>query len=258
VNLGGEPERDDFGLPPVDIEIPDDARELDRDVQAYHRELRAERRRLRAGRLRGPLTRDGMVLPLLAGCLVLALISGTLLTLFSSGQADAPGSPNRVSAGPAKTAHGTTPGKAAAGNAAAVGKVDGPLPNKTLVIAGAATRLDALPPAVLALVPLGCRCAKALQELVRQAATAKVQLYFVGNGSGMAQLPRLASMAGQPAAYLADDVHNVLGNTYRPVGLTAILVHAGGLVAQVARGLQPGLKLTPQFQQLSPSRGPGT
>ncbi|HTZ91251.1 MAG TPA: hypothetical protein VMB74_02540, partial [Streptosporangiaceae bacterium] len=27
VNSGGEPERDDTGLPPVDIEIPDDARE---------------------------------------------------------------------------------------------------------------------------------------------------------------------------------------------------------------------------------------
>ena len=27
--------------PPLDIQIPDDARELDRDVLAYHRELRA-------------------------------------------------------------------------------------------------------------------------------------------------------------------------------------------------------------------------
>jgi len=70
VNLGGEPERDDFGLPPVDIEIPDDARELDRDVQAYHREQRALRRHLRRRRLRGPLSSDGMVMPLLAGCLV--------------------------------------------------------------------------------------------------------------------------------------------------------------------------------------------
>ena len=41
VNLGGEPERDDSGLPPVDIVVPDDARELERDVQAYRREQRA-------------------------------------------------------------------------------------------------------------------------------------------------------------------------------------------------------------------------
>ena len=73
MNLGGEPERDDSGLPPVDIEIPDDARELDRDVQAYRRELRARRRRERRMRLHAPLTRDGVVLPLLASCLTVAV-----------------------------------------------------------------------------------------------------------------------------------------------------------------------------------------
>ncbi len=84
MNSGGEPERDDTGLPPVDIEIPDDARELDRDVQAYHRELRAERRRMRRGRLHGSLAREGVVLPVLACCLILALIAGTLLTIFTA------------------------------------------------------------------------------------------------------------------------------------------------------------------------------
>ena len=42
--------------PPLDIQIPDDARELDRDVLAYHRELRAKRRRNRLRRLAGPLS----------------------------------------------------------------------------------------------------------------------------------------------------------------------------------------------------------
>ena len=86
VNIGGDPGRDDYGLPPVDIEVPDDARELDRDVQAYHRELRAQRWRRRTRRMAGPLTRDGMVLPLLAGCLALTLLAGTLLTVFSGAQ----------------------------------------------------------------------------------------------------------------------------------------------------------------------------
>src|ERR1017187_10068494 len=103
VNLGGEPERDDFGLPPVDIEIPDDARELDRDVQAYHRELRAHRRRMRARRLHGPLTRDGMVLPLLGGCLVLALIPGTLLPLFPAARGGMPRLAGRTAVRPATT-----------------------------------------------------------------------------------------------------------------------------------------------------------
>src|SRR5262252_4548808 len=86
VNIGGDPGRDDYGLPPVDIEVPDDARELDREVQAYHRELRSLRRRLLARKLYGPLTRDGMVLPLLAGCLALTLLAATLLTVFTVGQ----------------------------------------------------------------------------------------------------------------------------------------------------------------------------
>jgi hypothetical protein len=304
VNLGGDPERDDFGLPPVDIEIPDDARDLDRDVQAYHRELRAQRRRLRARRLHGPLTRDGMVLPLLAGCLVLALISGTLLTLFSAGQADMPGLPGRTAARPATTAKpaagrgagsttaagqrpasqsaagqagasaaagpsagsavpsagagpaGTGPartGPAGTGPAAAapsVGQVGGPLPDKTLVVAGRSRRLRSLQPAVLALIPAGCQCAAALRQLVHQAAAARVRLYFVGTGGAMGQVRRLAAQAGQRPAQLAEDVHNVLGTTYPAAGLTAILVHANGTVARVAPSLRSGLALTPDFLRL--------
>ena len=86
MNAGGDPGRDDYGLPPVDIEVPDDARELTRDVQAYHRELRSLRRQRLARRLYGPLTRDGMVLPLLAGCLALTLVAATLLTVFTARQ----------------------------------------------------------------------------------------------------------------------------------------------------------------------------
>ena len=245
MNLGGDPERDDFGLPPVDIEIPDDARELDRDVQAYHRELRAQRRRLRARRLHGPLTRDGMVLPLLAGCLVLALISGTLLTLFSAGQADMPGLPGRTAAGPATTAKptagraagsttatgqrpasqpaagragasaatGPSAGTGPAATAPGVGQVGGPLPDKTLLVAGRSRRLRSLPPAVLALIPAGCQCAAALRQLVHQAAAARVVLYFVGTGGAVGQLRRLATQAGKRQAQLAEDVHNVLGTT---------------------------------------------
>jgi hypothetical protein len=310
VNLGGDPGRDDFGLPPVDIEIPDDARELDRDVQAYHRELRAERRRLRARRLHGPLTRDGMVLPLLASCLVLALISGTLLTLFSAGQADVPGLPTRGAARPSATgtaanrtaATGTAAGgtaaagktasgragsgtpaagqvpagqasagqfsagraaagrTAAAGTAAAVGQIGGPLPDKRVIIAGKATRLRSLPPAVLALVPAGCQCTNAMRDLASEAATARVALYFVGTGAAISQLRRgqQAAHAGRRPVRVADDVHNVLGATYRHSGLTAILVHADGSVGRVAPGLRPGLWLTPAFMQLSSARSAGS
>ncbi len=116
MNPGGEPERDETGLPPVDIEIPDDARELDRDVQAYYREQRAARRQQRRQRVRGSLAKDGIVLPLLACCLILALITGTLLTVFTATSdqnlARLPGSGR---------AAGSTPGGAATGPAAPSG-----------------------------------------------------------------------------------------------------------------------------------------
>ncbi len=313
MNLGGDPGRDDFGLPPVDIEIPDDARELDRDVQAYRRELRAERRRLRARRLRGPLTRDGMVLPLLASCLVLALISGTLLTLFSAGQAGVPGLPTRGAARPSAAGNAAsasaTGGTAAAGNAAtgragrgtpaagqvpagqastgqlsagriaagrtstdrtatgrkatartaaAVGQIGGPLPDKRLIIAGKATRLRSLPPAVLALVPAGCQCTNAMRDLASEAATAHVALYLVGTGAAISQLGQISAHAGRRPVRVADDPNNVLGATYRPSGLTAILVHADGSVGRVAPRLRPGLWLTPAFMQLSSARSAGS
>ncbi|WP_262402492.1 hypothetical protein [Actinomadura sp. CNU-125] len=38
----GDPDPDDYGLPRVDIVVPDDARELDRDVVAYRREERGD------------------------------------------------------------------------------------------------------------------------------------------------------------------------------------------------------------------------
>ena len=90
VNPGGEPGRDDGGLPPVDIEIPDDARELDREVLAYRREQRARHRRARWDRILGPLRGHGALLPLVAGCVALSMLAGTLLSVFSISPASAP------------------------------------------------------------------------------------------------------------------------------------------------------------------------
>src|SRR5215475_1718801 len=145
VNIGGDPGRDDYGLPPVDIEIPDDARELVRDVQAYHRELRAQRWRGRTRRLAGPLIRDGMVLPLLAGCLALTLLAGTLLTVFSGEQMTPP----------------------------SLGRSSHQLPNAIVLVGGMQQQLSTLRPSVLALVPPRCKC-KDLRQLATEAVSAAV------------------------------------------------------------------------------------
>jgi hypothetical protein len=231
VNVGGDPGRDDSGLPPVDVVIPDDARELDRDVQAYHRELRALRRRQRARRLRGPLGRDGMVLPLLVGCLILALITSTLLIMFAADQTGMPGLPQHTALGPVRQ-HPAAPK-----SKPTTGQVGGPLPAAVLAIRGKPVSLStvtAAGPSVLALIPLACSCGTVLRQLGAQAAQAHVTLYLVGTGSGMKQLTHLAVQGGQNSARVANDTRDVLGRTYRPSGLTAILVRPGGSVASIA------------------------
>jgi len=75
---------------PLDIQIPDDARELDRDVLAYHRELRAQRRRGRLRALGGPLAGNGTIMPLLASILAVCLVAGAMLSVATFSPATAP------------------------------------------------------------------------------------------------------------------------------------------------------------------------
>ena len=77
--------------PPLDVQIPDDARELDRDVIAYHRELRARRRRRRLRRLTAPFSGQGTVMPLLASILAVCLVAGAMLSVATFSPATGPG-----------------------------------------------------------------------------------------------------------------------------------------------------------------------
>jgi hypothetical protein len=246
VNAGGDPDRDDFGLPPIDIVIPDDARELDRDVQAYQRELRALRRKRRASRLRGPLTRDGMVLPLLAGCLMLALLTSTLLIMFA---ADQTGAPDVQRSAAAQRQPRNTPT-----TQPAAGQINGVLPTATVRISGKAVSLHTVTAAmasVLTLVPPDCKCASELRELTSQAARVNVLVFLVAAPAAAPQLSALAAAAGQPASRIAEDTRNVLGRTYRQKGLTAILVRRDGTVASVIRQLPQQKQLDTGLQEIT-------
>ena len=87
--------------PPLDIQVPDDARELDRDVIAYHREQRAQRRRRRLRRLTAPFAGQGTVMPLLASILAVCLVAGAMLSVATFSPATGNGKPSR---GPSATA----------------------------------------------------------------------------------------------------------------------------------------------------------
>ncbi len=103
VNPGGGSGWDE---PPLDIQIPDDARELDREVLAYHRELRAKRRRNRLRRLAGPFAGRPTVMPLLASILAVCLVAGAMLSVATFSPATAPGEHN---AQPTKSASAVRP-----------------------------------------------------------------------------------------------------------------------------------------------------
>jgi hypothetical protein len=232
--MGGEPERDESGLPPADIEIPDDARELDRDIQAYYRELRAERRRRRVERLIAPFTRHEMAAPLVAGTLAMTLFAGTMLTMITS----AP-EPSSVPA-PRVIAPASVP----------PGKLGGLLPDAAVLIDNKPSQLRDLGPSVLAIVPPSCRCLVALQQLTGQAVANQVKIYFVGTARGLKQLASLATRAGRRNVQVVNDAQNILGTYYHPIGLTAILVHSDSAVTSVERKLVPGFNLQAKLAQL--------
>ncbi len=241
MNTGG-PERDDFGLPRVDVVVPDDARELDRDVQAYHRELRVLRRRRLLRRLWAPLARHGLVMPLIASCLALTLLAGTLLTLFTAGQA------TWMTAVPPR--HPATAG----GRSPQRGPVGRPLPDGNLVVGGQDTPLRGLPPSVLAVVPPNCRCAAALRQLASQTAAAGAFLYLVGApGTPVAALAR---QPGLRAAQPAEDPTGLLKSSYRLTGLAAILVGPSRLVTAVIRARNGRLPLGTALSKVVPDGMP--
>ena len=110
MNPGGG---DGWDEPPLDIQIPDDARELDREVLAYHRELRAKRRRGRLRRLAGPFAGHGTIMPLLASILAVCLVAGAMLSVATFSPATDPGQTRPPTATPSSSrpaSHRTSPG----------------------------------------------------------------------------------------------------------------------------------------------------
>lgn len=241
MSFASEPGRDDGGLPPVNIVIPDDARDLDRDVLAYHRELRAKRRRQRIMRLFGPLRRHGpgghaAILPLIATCAALSMLAGAMLSVMTISPASAP----TVSSAARPTA------SAPAGHSQAVTK----LPSGTVQVDSRAVPVRSLVSSALALIPAGCDCGPALRRLASQAAAAGVSLYFVASGAQMPQLASLTAQDGGGTAIAAYDTGNLLGAAYHPAGLTVLLIYSDA-TALVVTALPADFQLTSELSRLS-------
>jgi hypothetical protein len=238
VSFASEPGRDDGNLPPVNVVIPDDARELDRDVLAYRRELRAKRRRQRFMWLLRPFRTSqfggqAAIVPLIAACLAISLVGGALLSVMTMSPASAPTlSAPRTSGRPA----------AAAGNLTE-------LPAGSVQLSGRTVPVRSLVTAAIALVPANCGCGAELGRLAGQAVAAHVSLYFAGSGQEVSQLPALVDRYGDGAAVAATDYDSVLTVAYRPAGLTVLLVFRDA-VAEVRRDLGADFDLAPTLREL--------
>jgi hypothetical protein len=239
VNPGGEPERDDSGLPPVDIEIPDDARELDRDMQAYYREERARRREQRGRRLQGSLAKDGIILPLLACCLILALITGTLLTVFTA------------------TSDQLLPNTQGTGLTPDI--VAGPLPPATATVTvgkQAAMPVSGLRPAALILVPPQCDCAAALTWLIGVVTEAGARPYLLYTASTRPEVDDLYSSLSsgrQSQTIVALESGNLVSSvpSSLPVGGLRAILLASNNTADYATRFSPQDDMTGLIQSLS-------
>jgi hypothetical protein len=238
LSFASEPERDDGSLPPVNIVIPDDARELDRDVLAYRRELRAQRRRRRLMRLLRPFDNQSAlggpaaIVPLIALCLALALVGGALLSVVTMNPAQAP----TVTSTPTSAQAGQSSGQATT------------LPTGNVLIAENRVRVRSLVRSVLALVPANCNCVQQWDRLKGQAVAAGVPLYFVATGTSQ-QRAAEADQYVYGRAVVADDADSVLATAYRPDGLTVLLVD-GNAGAEVHRNLGSGFQLAPLLSGL--------
>jgi hypothetical protein len=248
VSFASEPGRDDSGLPPVNVEIPDDARELARDVLAYHREQRAKRRRERRLRILGPLARlgfirHGTIFPVIATCVAMSMLAGAMLSVVTISPASAP----TVDKSPPATATGTAMDV---------------LPEGVVKLGGGLVPMRTLTRSVLVLIPPGCPvppgsdCGAVLAGLARQAASTRVGIYFVyyaGTTDGLAQLVSTTSRYGGGVARTVYDISGLLFTDFKPLRVTALLVR-GDATVDVRSTFLPGFDLTPDLRALGGTR----
>jgi hypothetical protein len=243
VRPDGDPDRDDYGLPHVDVVVPDDARELDRDLIAYRREARQRRRRARLRRLVRPLTKYGVAAPIIALALMVAVISGALLTTL----------------GPRPVPTTSNPPTAASNiplaPSASPGVAGGPLPAGDITYGGATHKIATDLQGIIVLVPAACACDQTIKALAVRALPYNLKWFMVGAGNpDRTELGRLTTLA-TPGAIAAVDPRSVLAGTYRATGLTVLLVHTD----QIVRKILPSVTSAdlPSAADLQKVSGPG-
>ncbi|MFV2172196.1 hypothetical protein ACFHW2_07245 [Actinomadura sp. LOL_016] len=242
----GDPDPDDYGLPRVDVVVPDDARELDRDVLAYRREERRRRRRARVHRVTRPLTRFGIAVPIIAGALLVALVSGVLMTAFGPQPAPRP-----------------TTARLAPNPTANPGRVGGLLPAGNVTLTdGTVKPLREMRPGVIGVVPPGFRCGPLIAEIAAQTRANQLNFWLVADprAAGAREpvpardVKECAGTAHRGTPLVVEDERGLLAAAYAAepgTGITAVFVEPDGVVAAVDPAPKAGGELNQRIKDLT-------
>ena len=215
------------------VVVPDDIRALQADIDAYHREQREAGRRRWVRRLTGSrLWRRGATpLAVTAASLGLAAVVFAVLTLGD------PGVGRRA-----------LPAAVSTAPSAAVGEVGGLLPDLTVrTVAGQPRSVRNLRPALVALLPVHCRCDALLDSLAGQAETVGASLVAVAPAAVDAEVAALPGRihSGRVTAYF--DPAHALADVYAATGVTLLVVSPDATVSHVLRDVRPGVHIEAQL-----------
>ncbi|WP_283138759.1 hypothetical protein [Rhizohabitans arisaemae] len=205
------PHHDDSGLPPIHIEIPDDARELEPEVRAYQRELRHRRRADRLRHLRERIGVKGPIGPIVATVALLIAISATMLITFTPKQ----------------------------GNPVTTTRTGQKPPDLQLRMGASNVWVRHLRPAVLFLVPPDCRCDPVIDDLRTQAHAEGIPFYLVTRHP-----------LSRPGTTVISDPSGRIVTAYPRTGPTAVFIHSDGVVGAILHNLHTKRSLSGQLRRL--------
>jgi hypothetical protein len=217
------------------VAVPDDLRDLQSDIDAYHRELRLARRRRRWSWLTGSRVWQQFALPVAVslGSLGLAGIVFAVLTIGHPGPTP----------GPVPVPIATAP-------IAADGQVGGLLPDVTVTTHGGTGSIRGIRPALVALVPMHCDCARLLTSLAGQAEEVSVPLVVVAPAAQDAEVAAFAGRLPRGRVDTAFDPAGRLAATYGATGVTVLVVAGDATVGYVGTNVAADVRLELQLQQV--------
>jgi hypothetical protein len=218
----GFPGRFDPNEDLLHVVVPDDLRELEPEIAAYHHELEVARRQERRRRWRRRFlprwAHGGLPSPIFTAILLVVATTGLLLSVFAP---------------VTQESQHQLPISSLANPKQAPGTVGGLLPPNIELIASGKPRIEAraVRPAVLILVPAGCKCASLIHQVVTQANEVQPAPYTLivsaGTDTTAATLAEAKDGANNQALGVRDP-KGILAKTYAKSTSAPTLVLVGG------------------------------